>query len=529
MKRTLVAACSILVSAFGLLSCATGPSHQSLVDRAVRAMGGAEALGGLRTVSAKGTTRQWEPEQSDAPGGEMRYANEARFETSADRGARASRIDYVKNFAYPAPRTFTYSEIVTPQAGYVIGVDTNGRNAQSMKANPPAHTMSGLRLASTQRESRRANVTSLLLDMRNNPDRVGAAADVSHNGRNLPAVSYGEFIVAFDPRTGLPELVRTLDYDNVWGDVTYDLHYSDWSDVSGVKVPMTRRMELNGRLISHTSLSEVRFNQPVDTARLQIPSALLATAAKPATGAVPYQWVLRRQFIGTYMDSDHVAYDTQASSPGLRLQDVAPGVSQTQGGTHHSLIVEMADHLIVFDAPVTDAQSMWVVNAARQKYPNKPIRHVVLTHHHMDHSGGLRGFLAQGASLVVGQGAGAHWRRVLAAPATRNPDLKNADLSRTQVIEIADRQVFSDGKRQVMAILMDSPHAKGTLMGYVPDARLGFVTDIWSPGIPLPAKPNPGLVAVVNAVKKANIQPERFAGGHGSTADYASLARLAGQ
>ena len=50
-----------------------------------------------------------------------------------------------------------------------------------------------------------------------------------------------------------------------------------------------------------------------------------------------------------------------------------------------------------------------------------------------------------------------------------------------------------------------------------------------SVGVPLPAKPNPGLVAVVNAVKKANIQPERFAGGHGSTADYASLARLAGQ
>lgn len=76
---------------------------------------------------------------------------------------------------------------------------------------------------------------------------------------------------------------------------------------------------------------------------------------------------------------------------------------------------------------------------------------------------------------------------------------------------------------------MDNPHARGMLMGYVPDAKLGFVTDIWSPGPPLPAKPNPGLVSVVSAVKKAGIQPERFAGGHGSNADYASLARLAGQ
>ncbi|HEV7476957.1 MAG TPA: hypothetical protein VGO02_04375, partial [Burkholderiales bacterium] len=81
----------------------------------------------------------------------------------------------------------------------------------------------------------------------------------------------------------------------------------------------------------------------------------------------------------------------------------------------------------------------------------------------------------------------------------------------------------------VMMYMMDNPHAKGMLMGWVPDARLGYVTDIWTPGPPLPAKPNPGLMSVVNTVKAAGLQPERFAGGHGATADYASLTRLAGQ
>jgi len=51
------------------------------------------------------------------------------------------------------------------------------------------------------------------------------------------------------------------------------------------------------------------------------------------------------------------------------------------------------------------------------------------------------------------------------------------------------------------------------MMGWVPDAKLGYVTDIWTPGPPLPAKPNPGLMAVVNTVKAAGLQPERFAGG----------------
>jgi len=542
MLRNALAALFAVFSALSLLSCATtGPSReQDLVNRAIDAMGGAQALGGINTILVKATMRQWEPEQSDAPGGEMRFANESTYEGTQDRVLRAVRTDWVKNFAYPSPRTFTFSEIITPDAGYVIGVDSNGRNAQSMKANPPAHSMSGYRLAAAQRESKRGTASALLLEMRNSPERLSPAPDVMVRGAALAAVAYEapngvRFIAAFDPATGLPARVRTLDYDFVWGDVNYDVVFSDWRDVgSGVKIAMHRKHELFGpndatvKVIGETSFSEVRINPPVDRARLEIAAAILATAAKPATGNVPYQWVIRRPIIGTYMDSDNVSYDTQGSQ-GLRLQELAPGVQHVVGGTHNSLLVEMSNHLVVFDAPVSDGQSKWVIDAAKAKYPGKPIRYVVLTHHHMDHTGGVRAFVAEGATLVVGQGSGAHFRRVLSAPWSRNPDLAQRDLSGAQIVEVSDKYVLADSRREVAAYLMDNPHAKGMLLGYVPDAKLGFVTDIWSPGPPLPAKPNPGLVAVVSAVKKAGIQPERFAGGHGASADYQSLARLAGQ
>jgi hypothetical protein len=88
---------------------------------------------------------------------------------------------------------------------------------------------------------------------------------------------------------------------------------------------------------------------------------------------------------------------------------------------------------------------------------------------------------------------------------------------------------MSDGRRDVMVYVMDNPHAKGMLMAWVPDAKLGYVTDIWTPGIPLPAKPNPGLLSVVGTVKKIGIQPERFAGGHGGVAPYSQLAVMSGQ
>ena len=94
---------------------------------------------------------------------------------------------------------------------------------------------------------------------------------------------------------------------------------------------------------------------------------------------------------------------------------------------------------------------------------------------------------------------------------------------------MADKQVLSDGQREVVLYVIENPHATASLIGYVPDARLGFVTDLWTPGPPLGATLNPGQAAVVAAVKKAGISPLKFAGGHGSTAEYASLAALDGK
>src|SRR5260221_1765502 len=157
----------------------------------------------------------------------MRFATETRFDVRQDRAQRASRSDIERRFPYPTPRTFKFTEIVTPDSGYVLGVDSNGRNAQSQKMNPPAHSMSGLRLATTQREALRATASGLLLEMRNNPGQVRPAVDLEVRATATPADCYGAFNVAFYQRTGLPVRLRTLDYDNILGDVTYDVVYSD--------------------------------------------------------------------------------------------------------------------------------------------------------------------------------------------------------------------------------------------------------------------------------------------------------------
>jgi len=524
MKRIL-----LLLSAFFLGSCATMPSPQDLVGRALDAMGGADALAKVKTIAVKGTMKQWEPETSFAPGGEMQFANSSEFTLTGDFTGHAVRVDLVRKHDY-IPRTFTFSEIVTPGAGYVIGVDGSLRNRQSMETKPPAHSMSGLRLATTQRELRRAS-PSLLLEMRRNADKVAASPDVTIGGVTYRAVSYRagnhDFIVMFDPKTNLPTRIRTLDYDNIWGDVTYDLVLSEWRAMAGVMIAASQKYELNGRVVVDARITDVTANPPVAAGHFEPPAAIKAGAAKPATGNVPYQWVIRRQMTGFYLDSDNMSFDTRASA-GLRLNEIAPGVQHQVGGSHNTLVVEMRDFLVVMDAPVSDWQSNWTINATKEKYPGKPIRYLALTHHHMDHSGGLRAYLAQGATLVVGKGAEDHFRKVLAAPYTRNPDLAARDLSKTPIIEVADKYVISDGRREFSVHIVENPHAASTLIGYVADARVAFVTDLWNPGPPLPSKINSPLAAVVNAVKQAGISPIRFAGGHAGIGDYAPLAALAG-
>jgi glyoxylase-like metal-dependent hydrolase (beta-lactamase superfamily II) len=531
MKRVAFAIAFLLTA----VSCASMQQQsRSHVDDAVQALGGAEALGKIQTVATTGTVRQWEPEQSMSPGGEVRFACESTFESVTDVGARSTRIDWVRNFAYPAPRTLRYSEVVTPEAGYVAGIDSSSRTKQSMESNPPAHSMSGLRLTATQRELLRASPL-LLLDMQRNPDRLSAGGDLMVGNVSYPAVDYrlgGQtLIVLFDRTSALPVRIRTRDYDNIWGDVAFDVALADWQVVDGVRMATTRTYELNGRKVAEVKVTETKANAAAAADRFAIPDAFRTAAPRPAaTDRVPYQWVIRRQFIGTYLDSDVPSYDARGSG-GLRFVELSPGVQHVTGGSHHSLLVEMRDYLVVFDAPVSDGHSTWVLDRAKTRYPGKPVKYLVLTHHHMDHAGGLRAYAAQGATLVAGRGSAAHYRRVLAAPFTRNPDLPSRDLRKTPIVEVSDKHVLTDGTREVHVYAIEpNPHADGLLIGYLPETRLGFATDIWSPGAgPAPDKLDPALAALVAGVKRAGISPLRFAGGHGSVGDYAPLAALEGK
>ena len=104
------------------------------------------------------------------------------------------------------------------------------------------------------------------------------------------------------------------------------------------------------------------------------------------------------------------------------VDKLADGVYYLRGGTHHSLAIDQADHIVVVEGPQSEARSNAVIAKVKETIPNKPIRYVINTHVHFDHSGGLRTFVDEGATVVTHAMNRPYYEQAWAAPRTLNPD-----------------------------------------------------------------------------------------------------------
>jgi glyoxylase-like metal-dependent hydrolase (beta-lactamase superfamily II) len=199
-------------------------------------------------------------------------------------------------------------------------------------------------------------------------------------------------------------------------------------------------------------------------------------------------------------------------------------VQQVQGGSHNSLIVELNDHLVVFDAPIHEGQSRFTIDAAKAKYPGKPIRYLVLTHHHNDHTGGARTYVAEGATVIVPAPDKEFFEAVFSAPHKVSPDELEKNPRPATIIEVQDRLTLSDETGDIRLYNIPNPHALGMLVIHVTRADLMWVADQYAPGRDSTA--SPGAASLYQALMRLGVRPARFAGGHGSSASWQEFEAL---
>jgi hypothetical protein len=483
-----------------------------LVKQAVEAQGGANALRAINTLVQKGDTKHWEPGQSNSVNGESRFLGDSTLTVSVDYSAPVRvRFDWDRDMKYPAVEKLKYSEIRYPTYGAVI--DDKGTTTP----------MSGVRLAANIREGGRGSMR-LLLAALDAPQSISAIEDQKLDNQTLPAVAYTagptKYVIMFDRSTKLPAAVRTRDEDNIWGDSNYDMVLSDWRNVGNVKIAHTRSYRLGNMEVQRINWKEFTVNPTLPATTFAIPDAVKAAAKPPATDNVPYQWVIRRLFLGRFTDSDAIYFP---AGGGFKLVELGPNVQMVQGGGANNLIVNMKDGIAVVDAPTDEGQSKWVIDAAKAKYPGKLIKYLVLTHHHMDHTGGMRAFAAEGATVIVPTPDKAYFEQVIKAAHALEPDAQQKAMKAANVQEVKDTLSLKDDTVEINLYNIPNPHVEGFLLAHVVKDNILWVTDLISPRGPIGR--NPGTVAVGDALRKHNITGATIAGGHGTTAKQADIGQ----
>ncbi len=212
---------------------------------------------------------------------------------------------------------------------------------------------------------------------------------------------------------------------------------------------------------------------------------------------------------------------------------IADGVWHVMGGSHHSVVVEFNEYLAVAEAPLDERRSLAVIAEAKKLAPNKPIRYALTTHHHFDHAGGLRTYVAEGATVVTHHTNVAYFEKSTAAPATLQPDAQSRNPKKPSFVGVTDKHVITDGKQtiEVYATAGDSHTAEYTLI-YLPGPGILVEGDAYSPGpadAPPPAAPPPNAVALYNELERLKLTVNTIAPIHGRGAvPLAELKRTIG-
>ena len=479
----------------------------SILDEAAAAIGGWTALQSIKCVHLDSDGQDWEPWQAHDVGGTVDVST-FRVATDLDLGAGASRIEMDAEVVYPWPHRVAYIEITDAQAGMLADLSLS---AVAIRRLHPS-------LYATARRDFAAFVPEALRLARADAGAV-LEGSKSVRFRHHDADRWATLALA-DDRT--PASLTYADHDPVQGDIAYRFEWSDWRDVAGIRLPYRMRRLIEGRLIREERLRRVTLNEPVSDEKFTIPASVRAKdegGRRIVTG-----WTQRRRAMG-------LPYDEYTRTQNVDMAPLAPGVWLARGGTHNSLVIEMADHLVIFEPPLFEGRSEALIAEAKKAAPGKPISHIVLSHFHDDHMGGVRTYAAEGATVVAHSSDGDYIRAVLGQRRTVEPDRlevarRDGRQSQPAVMLVEDATTLTDGTREIKLYHAPNTHVSGMLVGYVPDARVLFTTDLVSDTFPL----IPALASAVHElIQKNGLSVEMIACGHGNVMPYAQLAYVLGK
>ena len=189
----------------------------------------------------------------------------------------------------------------------------------------------------------------------------------------------------------------------------------------------------------------------------------------------------------------------------------------TGAGSYDSLIVEFRDHIMMLEAGQSEARSLAYIAEAKKLIPNKPIRYVMNTHPHADHTGGLPAMVAEGATIITQKNNEQFFEKALNTPRTLLNDTLAKNPKKARIEAVSEKKVYSDGTRTVeMYHVAPVPHSNGLMVAYIPKEKILFQGDFSLPAAGQPA--NDHVKALVPVLEKLNLDFDRYMNVHAPAA-----------
>jgi glyoxylase-like metal-dependent hydrolase (beta-lactamase superfamily II) len=278
------------------------------------------------------------------------------------------------------------------------------------------------------------------------------------------------------------ERVETWVEDRFLGDMHVVALYSDYMNLNGLMVPTTMEQQRGGGGIFGVNVTAASAN-PANLAELTTPPpAPTPTAPPPAPATAP-------------------------AAPAELAQEVGDGAYYIAGG-YGALAVEFADHIAVFEAGQSEMRGQQILDEVKRIFPNKPVRYLINSHPHSDHTAGMVPFVREGATIITHSNNVAFLNMALSTPRTLlgEPTL-------TPKFQAAEGvTVLEDAMTRLELHHIPNGHSDGMLVAVLPTQGILMQADFTLPQAG--AMPNPFVVNLAEYVDAQGVEFEQYLAVH---------------
>ncbi len=446
----------LTAGAFAITLAAQGATpERQLVTRAADALGGRDRLMALKTLQIVGYGElayfngggniSSDPQAPQKWQKVLDYTRTIDLEHGRTRVQQRLKMDFVFASTVGQLGLNRTNETLDGDVAYNIG---GGFLAAPQAATPPPQPAS----AAAARQRR--------VDMLAHPVTiVRAALDPATRLSNLRTqgdlqlvdvtVRQGDMLTLAVHRTSsLPAWVSYVGPNVNLGDVTYRTAFTGYVPEQGIQLPMGLATSIDFRNVVQSKLYVDRniVDGPIDD--LSAPASVRRPPAPPGP-----------------------AGGAAAPTP----IKVADHVWFLNGNT----FFEFDDHLTMVEANRTDAALRAILDVANALVPGKRVTQVIQTHHHFDHSAGLRAAVAAGLTVISRRGNEGIFREMVARPARLFPDALGRSPKPLQFIPVDDHLELKDATNEIDVYhIVGNYHMADGVIVHVPASNLLVEADL---------------------------------------------------